>query len=110
MSIKRLLAAATVVGTVATLVAPNLSSAAHASISPLSRMGTVDAVNREPVGMAKGGGGGGGGGGGHKPGSGGGTGGSNNVAYGGGVGGVGVETSPKVYVVFWGWTSDPYAV
>jgi hypothetical protein len=35
--------------------------------------------------------------------------GSNNLAYHGGVGGIGVETAPKVYVVYWGsqWSSDP---
>ena len=35
---------------------------------------------------------------------------SNNLSYHGGVGGIGVETAPKVYVVFWGsqWTgNDP---
>ena len=37
-------------------------------------------------------------------------GGSNNLSYHGGVGGIGVETAPKVYLVFWGsqWTgNDP---
>ena len=34
-------------------------------------------------------------------------GGSNNLSYHGGVGGIGVETAPKVYLVTWGWTSDP---
>src|SRR5690349_16837485 len=36
-------------------------------------------------------------------------GGSNNLTYHGGVGGIGVETAPKVYVVFWGsqWSDDP---
>jgi hypothetical protein len=36
-------------------------------------------------------------------------GGSNNLTYHGGVGGIGVETAPKVYVVFWGsqWSNDP---
>jgi serine protease len=34
---------------------------------------------------------------------------TNNLAYQGGVGGIGVETSPKVYLVLWGsqWSSDP---
>ncbi|MGD8380259.1 MAG: hypothetical protein PVI37_04710 [Gammaproteobacteria bacterium] len=35
---------------------------------------------------------------------------TNNLLYGGGVGGIGVETAPKVYLVFWGsqWNgSDP---
>lgn len=32
---------------------------------------------------------------------------SKNLTYHGGVGGVGVETSPRVYLVTWGWTSDP---
>ena len=35
---------------------------------------------------------------------------TNNLAYRGGIGGIGgigVETSPKVYLVTWGWTSDP---
>src|SRR6478609_5182777 len=35
---------------------------------------------------------------------------SSNLSYHGGVGGIGVETAPKVYVVFWGsqWTgNDP---
>ncbi|HEX6550042.1 MAG TPA: hypothetical protein VF117_05160, partial [Gammaproteobacteria bacterium] len=42
-----------------------------------------------------------------KPGGGGGS--TNNLLYGGGVGGIGVATSPKVYLVFWGsqWSSDP---
>ena len=33
---------------------------------------------------------------------------SNNLTYGGGVGGIGVETAPKLYVVFWGsqWNSN----
>ena len=33
----------------------------------------------------------------------------NNLAYKGGVGGIGVETTPKVYLVLWGsqWSSDP---
>jgi serine protease len=38
------------------------------------------------------------------------TNGSQNLTYHGGVGGIGVETAPKVYVVFWGsqWTgNDP---
>lgn len=32
-----------------------------------------------------------------------------NLTYHGGVGGIGVETAPKVYLVFWGsqWSSDP---
>ncbi|MHB8511683.1 MAG: hypothetical protein ACYDCC_05835 [Actinomycetota bacterium] len=34
-------------------------------------------------------------------------GGGNNLYYHGGVGGIGVETAPKVYLVTWGWTSDP---
>src|SRR5579862_4795772 len=39
----------------------------------------------------------------------GGGGGSVNLFYHGGVGGIGVETAPRVYVVFWGsqWSSDP---
>jgi len=47
-------------------------------------------------------------GGGHG-GPGGGGGGTVNLLYGGGVGGIGVETAPKVYLVFWGsqWSSDP---
>ena len=34
---------------------------------------------------------------------------SSNLTYHGGVGGIGVETSPKVYIVFYGsqWSSDP---
>jgi serine protease len=34
---------------------------------------------------------------------------SANLSYHGGVGGIGVETSPKVYLVLWGpgWSSDP---
>ena len=34
---------------------------------------------------------------------------SNNLYYHGGVGGIGVETTPKVYLVLWGsqWISDP---
>lgn len=38
----------------------------------------------------------------------GGGGGSPNLTYGGGVGGIGVETAPKVYLVFWGsqWTNN----
>jgi len=34
---------------------------------------------------------------------------TNNLSYRGGVGGIGVETAPRVYVVFWGsqWSSDP---
>jgi serine protease len=34
---------------------------------------------------------------------------SNELSYHGGVGGIGVETAPRVYVVFWGsqWSSDP---
>jgi len=34
---------------------------------------------------------------------------ANNLAYGGGVSGVGVETAPKIYLVFYGsqWSSDP---
>ena len=34
---------------------------------------------------------------------------SNNLYYHGGTGGIGVETGPKVYVVFWGsqWSNDP---
>ena len=34
---------------------------------------------------------------------------SHNLSYHGGVGGIGVETSPKVYLVFWGsqWSNDP---
>jgi serine protease len=34
---------------------------------------------------------------------------SNNLVYNGGVGGIGVETSPKVYLVLWGsqWSNDP---
>jgi len=34
---------------------------------------------------------------------------SNNLSYHGGVGGIGVETAPRVYVVFWGsqWSNDP---
>ncbi|HET8751017.1 MAG TPA: hypothetical protein VFM43_00650 [Gaiellaceae bacterium] len=34
---------------------------------------------------------------------------SNNLYYHGGVGGIGVETTPKVYLVLWGsqWSSDP---
>jgi hypothetical protein len=38
-----------------------------------------------------------------------GGGGSNNLTYHGGVGGIGVETAPRVYVVFWGsqWSDDP---
>src|SRR4051812_44575610 len=102
MSIKGVFAAATTLGFLATLAAPALSSPANAGMSPLSRMETVNAVNREPVQKAKGGGGGGGGGGGHKPGGGGGGTGSNNLAYRGGVGGIGVETAPKLYIVFWG--------
>jgi hypothetical protein len=33
----------------------------------------------------------------------------NNLFYHGGTGGIGVETAPRVYVVFWGsqWSSDP---
>ncbi|MGD8379190.1 MAG: hypothetical protein PVJ40_01580 [Gammaproteobacteria bacterium] len=46
-----------------------------------------------------------------KPGGGGGGGtATNNLLYGGGVGGVGVETSPKIYLVIWGsqWSgNDP---
>ena len=36
-------------------------------------------------------------------------GGSNNLYYHGGIGGIGVETTPKVYLVLWGsqWSSDP---
>src|SRR5579863_3799454 len=37
-------------------------------------------------------------------------GGSNNLSYHGGVGGIGVETAPKIYLVFWGsqWNgNDP---
>jgi hypothetical protein len=36
-------------------------------------------------------------------------GGSNNLTYHDGVGGIGVETAPRVYVVFWGsqWSDDP---
>ena len=36
-------------------------------------------------------------------------GGNNNLTYHGGVGGIGVETAPRVYVVFWGsqWSVDP---
>ena len=36
-------------------------------------------------------------------------GGGSNLYYHGGVGGIGVETAPKVYVVYWGsqWSSDP---
>ena len=36
-------------------------------------------------------------------------GGNNNLTYHGGVGGIGVETAPRVYVVFWGsqWSNDP---
>ncbi len=39
----------------------------------------------------------------------GGGGSTNNLLYGGGVGGIGVETAPKLYIVFWGsqWSSDP---
>lgn len=46
---------------------------------------------------------------GHGPGGGGGGSGTVNLLYGGGVGGIGVETAPKVYLVFWGsqWSSDP---
>src|SRR5579859_5696615 len=45
-------------------------------------------------------------------GHGGGGGGSANLSYHGGTsdgsaGTVGVETAPKIYLVFWGWTSDP---
>jgi hypothetical protein len=34
---------------------------------------------------------------------------SNNLYYHGGVGGIGVETTPKIYLVLWGsqWSSDP---
>ena len=34
---------------------------------------------------------------------------SNDLSYHGGVGGIGVETAPRVYVVFWGsqWSNDP---
>ena len=34
---------------------------------------------------------------------------TNDLYYHGGVGGIGVETAPKVYVVFWGsqWSNDP---
>src|SRR5262245_472417 len=34
---------------------------------------------------------------------------SNDLFYHGGVGGIGVETAPRVYVVFWGsqWSNDP---
>jgi hypothetical protein len=111
MSIKRVFAAATTLGVIVTLAAPALTSPANARMAPLSKVETVAAANRDAVKDAKGGGGNGGGGG-HKPG-GGGTGGStNNLIYQGGVGGVGIETSPKVYVVFWGqgWSSDPYSV
>src|SRR5690349_14440787 len=69
MSIKRVFAAATTLGFLVTLAAPALSSPANANMTPISRMETVNAVNREPVQKAKGGGGGGGG---HKPGGGGG--------------------------------------
>ncbi|HYW77078.1 MAG TPA: hypothetical protein VFA48_10715 [Gammaproteobacteria bacterium] len=46
--------------------------------------------------------------GGHGKGGGGGST-TNNLLYGGGVGGIGVETAPKIYLVFWGsqWSSDP---
>lgn len=30
-----------------------------------------------------------------------------NLSYHGGVGGVGVQTAPALYLVTWGWTSDP---
>ncbi|MHB8507539.1 MAG: hypothetical protein ACYDGR_02675 [Candidatus Dormibacteria bacterium] len=39
-----------------------------------------------------------------------GGGGSTNLSYHGGVGGVGVETNPAVYLVYWNWTSDPSSV
>jgi hypothetical protein len=34
---------------------------------------------------------------------------SNNLTYHGGVGGIGVETAPKIFLVFWGsqWSNDP---
>jgi hypothetical protein len=34
---------------------------------------------------------------------------SSNLTYHGGIGGIGVETAPRVYLVFWGsqWSSDP---
>jgi hypothetical protein len=46
---------------------------------------------------------------GHGPGGGGGGGSSPNLYYHGGTGGIGVETTPKVYLVLWGsqWSSDP---
>ncbi len=45
----------------------------------------------------------------HGKGGGGGSSTTNNLLYGGGVGGIGVETAPKIYLVFWGsqWSSDP---
>src|SRR5947209_13953148 len=99
---KRVLAVASTVGVVVTLAAPALTTPARAGMTPVSRMETVNAVNRQPVQRAKGGGGG------HKPGGGGTGSGSNNLSYLGGVGGVGVELTPKVYVVFWGkgWSTD----
>lgn len=34
---------------------------------------------------------------------------SSNLNYHGGTGGIGVETTPEIYLVFWGsqWSSDP---
>jgi hypothetical protein len=44
-----------------------------------------------------------------KPGGGGQAGTASNLYYHGGIGGIGVETTPKVYLVLWGsqWSSDP---
>ena len=73
MSINRVLAAATTLGVVVTLAAPALTSPANAGMTPVTRMATADAANRDRVNGANGGG--------HKPGGGGTGGGTNNLGY-----------------------------
>ncbi|GAC1417094.1 MAG: hypothetical protein NVSMB57_12250 [Actinomycetota bacterium] len=70
----------------AAIAALALVAPAHASSAGAHGM----EVNRAPRGYGKPSGGG-----------------STNLSYHGGTGGIGVETAPKIYLVTWGWTSDP---
>jgi hypothetical protein len=78
-------------GVLATVHSSSASASGRNANAPISMMGLVHSARGQA---------------GHH----GGGGGSNNLSYHGGVGGIGVETAPKLYLVFWGsqWNgNDP---